>query len=75
MDAVSSREDQRHRVKSYFPIPICFKRFKELANISPVVWDRSRHHNGVGPSGVGKAQPAKASSMVLVLFLLLHRHG
>ena len=30
---------------------------------------------GVGPSGAGKAQSAKASSMVLMLFLLLHRHA
>ena len=33
------------------------------------------HHNGVGPDGVGKAQSAKASSMVLMLFLLLHRQA
>ena len=32
-------------------------------------------HKGVGPGGVGKAQSAKASSMVLMLFLLLHRHA
>ena len=33
------------------------------------------HHNGVGTGGVGKAQSAKASSMVLMLFLLRHRHA
>ena len=32
-------------------------------------------HNGVGPGGVGNAQSAKASSMVLMLSLLLHRHA
>ena len=32
-------------------------------------------HNGAGPGGVGKAQSAKASSMVLMLYLLLHRHA
>ena len=30
-------------------------------------------HNGEGPGGIGKAQSAKASSMVLMLFLLSHR--
>ena len=32
-------------------------------------------HNGVGPCAVGKVQSAKASSRVLMLFLLLHRHA
>ena len=32
-------------------------------------------HSGVGPGGAGNAQSAKASSMVLMLFLLLHRHA
>ena len=32
-------------------------------------------HNGVGPSGVGNAQSAKAPSIVLMLSLLLHRHA
>ena len=32
-------------------------------------------HKGVGPGGVGNAQSAKASSIVLMLFLLLHRHA
>ena len=32
-------------------------------------------HNGVGPGGVGNAQSAKASSIVLMLSLLLHRHA
>ena len=33
------------------------------------------HHNGVGPSGAGKAQSTKASSIVLMLFLLRHCHA
>ena len=33
------------------------------------------HHNGGVPGGIGKAQSAKASSMVLMLFLLSHRHA
>ena len=32
-------------------------------------------HSGVGPSGVGKTQSAKASSRVLRLFLLRQRHA
>ena len=32
-------------------------------------------HNGVGPGGVGKAQSAKALSMVIWLSLLRHRHA
>ena len=32
-------------------------------------------HNGVGHGGVGNAQSAKASSTVLMLPLLLHRHA
>ena len=32
------------------------------------------HHSGVGPGGVGIAQSAKASSIVQMLCLLLHRH-
>ena len=32
-------------------------------------------HNGAGPGGVGGAQSAKASSIVLMLSLLLHRHA
>ena len=32
-------------------------------------------HSGVGPGGVGNAQSAKASSIVLMLSLLLHRHA
>ena len=33
------------------------------------------HHNGGGPAGVGKAQSVNASSIVLRLFLLRHRHA
>ena len=33
------------------------------------------HHKGVGSGGVGKAQSVKASSIVLGLFLLRHRHA
>ena len=32
-------------------------------------------HNGVRPGGVGNAQSAEASSIVLMLSLLLHRHA
>ena len=32
-------------------------------------------HNGEGPGGIGKAHSAKASSMVLMLFLLSHRRA
>ena len=32
-------------------------------------------HSGVGPRGVGNAQSAKASSIVLMLSLLLHGHA
>ena len=32
-------------------------------------------HSGVGPGGVGEAQSVKASSIVLMLFLLRHRHA
>ena len=32
-------------------------------------------HNGGEPGGIGKAQSAEASSMVLMLFLLPHRHA
>ena len=32
-------------------------------------------HNGVGPGGVGRALSVKASSIVLMLSLLLHRHA
>ena len=36
--------------------------------------DPGPHHGG-GPGGVGNAQSAKASSTVLMLSLLLHRHA
>ena len=32
-------------------------------------------HSGVGPGGIGSAQSVKASSIVLMLFLLRHRHA
>ena len=32
-------------------------------------------HNGMGPGGIGKAQSAKASSMILVLLLLSRRQA
>ena len=32
-------------------------------------------HSGVRPGGVGKAQSVNASSIVLMLFLLRHRHA
>ena len=32
-------------------------------------------HSGAGPGGVGKEQSAKASSIVLMLSLLPHRHA
>ena len=43
-------------------------------------WKRRREvepgpHKGGGPGGADKAQSAKASSMVLMLFLLMHRHA
>ena len=41
----------------------------------PSILESNLVPNGVGPGGVGKAQSAKASSMVLMLFPLLHRHA
>ena len=35
-------------------------------DISPVVWNDSGPHNGVGPGSVGNAQSGKASSIVLM---------
>ena len=47
----------------------CIDTFAHLLGIDP------GPHSGVGPRGAGNAQSAKASSMVLMLFLLLHRHA
>ena len=58
--------DGESAVKSDFPVLVGLGRLKEHPGIEP------GPHNGVGPSGVGKAQSAKASSMVPMLFLLLH---
>ena len=61
-------------VKSDFPILIRFWRLQESAHISPASWNRT-WSKGVEPSGVGKSQSAQASSVVLMMFLLLHRHA
>ena len=50
-------------------------RLQEPAHVGPASWNRSRSPQRCGAGSTGKAQSAKAFSMVLMLFLLSHRHA
>ena len=65
--------DGESTMSSYLTAPIC-RRFKE-PETSAQLFGIDSGHNGVGFGGAGKAQLAKGSLMVLMLFLLLHRHA
>ena len=49
--------------------------FEKSADVCPTVRNGSTSHNGVGPGGVGNAQSVTATSIVLRLSLLRHRHA
>ena len=58
---------KKNAVLVHFPKSIRTRWFESAMDPGP--------HNGVGPGGVGKAQSEKASSTVLRLSLLWHRHA
>ena len=61
--------------KPYFPVPIGFRRLEGTHKRQPSCRNRSGSPQWCGSRGTGKAQSAKASSMVLILVLLSHRHA
>ena len=59
-----------------FPLPIRIRRFEESTIVRPLAWNCARSPQWCGGlGGIGKAQSAKASSTILILFLLSHRHA
>ena len=51
-------------------------RLEESTNVCSHIRNRPWTHNGVGPGGIGKAQSAKASSMILITVALVsHRQA
>ena len=57
-----------------FPLFFRIRRSQESTNVlSPGI--APGPHNGAGPGGIGKAQSAKASSMIEILLLLSRRHA
>ena len=71
--AKSFVRDGESTMNSYLTTPIC-RRFKE-PETSAQLFGIDSGHKGAKFGAAGKAQLAKASLMVLMLFLLLCRHA
>ena len=74
-DAMSFVENGEGAMLTYFPLSI---RIRELRNPQTSAHSPGTvpgPHNGGVPGDIGKAQSAKASSMMLILLLLSRRHG
>ena len=59
----------------HFPKSMRTRWFEKTADVCPIVRNGSRSPQWRRASGVSKAQSVKASSIVLRLFLLRHRHA